>query len=195
MVFETRAGNIHASASGNRAIIRMDKAGDIQLNKLIKVKGRGMKVHHINTGVPHTILIYKDIGKLDLSLLSPPIRYNKAFPRGTNVDYVQLVSRHNIKMRTYERGVEAETFACGTGAIASAIISALLGYAKSPVEVLVKGGILKILFDIQETNDHRSARPQDYRGEARPRPLGRAIDSISNICLEGEAKIVYEGTI
>lgn len=168
MVFQTLAGNIRASVCRDSAVMGMEGPGNMQLNKKIKVRGKNINVHHIDTGVPHTVIIRSGIDKLDLPVLSPPIRFNRAFPRGTNVDYVQILNRHRIKMRTYERGVEAETLACGTGALASAIISALLGHTAPPLDVVVPGGLLRVYFD---------------------------MDPVRNVRLEGEAKIVYEGTI
>ena len=168
MAFQTLAGNIRASVTENKVKIKMEEPRGTELNKEIIVKGKKLKVHHMDTGVPHTILIYKHIDRLDISALSPPVRFHSAFPRGTNVDYVQLINRHRIKMRTYERGVENETLACGTGAVASAILSALLGYTAGPVEIIVPGGMLKVYFKLAPVRD---------------------------VSLEGEAKIVYRGEV
>ncbi|MBC7186553.1 MAG: diaminopimelate epimerase, partial [Calditrichaeota bacterium] len=75
-------------------------------------------------------------------------RQHAAFaPRGTNVDFVQVVDKHNVRMRTYERGVEDETLACGTGAVASAIIAHLCRGCQSPLQVQVRGGLLRVAFD------------------------------------------------
>jgi len=180
--FQTLAGRIKASVAGQGARIGMEGPAGIELNKRITVAGvRKIIVHHINTGVPHAIVISgSGIDRLDLRKVAPPIRYNRAFPKGANVDFVQVLGRHKIKMRTYERGVEGETLACGTGAAASAVVSSLLGRATSPVTVIVPGGMLKIDFKISSTHDARPAR---------------ATHDVYDLTLEGEARIVYKGAL
>ena len=178
--FLTRAGVMEAAITKGSVKLKMVEPIDVMLNKKIKIKNGEVRVHHINTGVPHAILFVKDIERVDIDGYSPQIRYNKAFKRGANVDYVQVLNRHNIKIRTYERGVEGETLACGTGSTASAIVSALLGRTSSPVEVAVRGGKLKIYFDLKESS---------CRG------MCSVCHGIRNVYLEGEAKVVYEGVI
>jgi len=179
--FQTLAGRIKASVAGQGARIGMEEPAGIELNKRIAVAGgRKITVHHVNTGVPHAVVISgSGIDRIDLRKVAPPIRHNRAFPKGANVDFVQVLGRHRIKMRTYERGVEGETLACGTGAAASAVISFLLGRTTSPVTVLVPGGVLKISFGISKTRDVRRM----------------TYDGIQNVTLEGEARIVYKGEI
>jgi len=178
--FLTKAGVIQASISKENIKLKMVEPVDVMLNKKIKIKNSYLTVHHIDTGVPHTIVIVKDAEKVDIDNYSPQIRYNKVFRKGTNVDYVQILNGHSIKMRTYERGIEGETLACGTGATASAIILSLLGYTRSPVDVIVKGGKLKIYFELNESSCCGTCK---------------VCHGISNVFLEGEAKVVYEGVI
>jgi diaminopimelate epimerase len=183
MRFQTLAGIISADVINNGARIGMSEPTGIELNKKISAGGRSLIVNQVNTGVPHAVLIGKNIENIDIMKVAPPIRHHRSFPRGVNVDFVRIVNRSRIQMRTYERGVEGETLACGTGATASAIISSLLGYAKSPVEVAVKGGILKVYFRSIKCSTCAEASAD------------RQVSSVRDVYLEGEAKVVYEGEI
>ncbi len=102
---------------------------------------------YVEIGVPHYILYSPEIASLDVQQLGARIAQNKHFYKGTNVNFVQIKSNIEIDLRTYERGVEAETLACGTGATASVLITAKIHHLKSPVNVNVLGGSLKIDFD------------------------------------------------
>jgi len=192
LCFQTLAGLIRASVSGFRAMIGMESPSELELQKYILVKGKKIKVSYINTGVPHTVLLYRNIDNLDIQQLSPPIRYNRAFPEGTNVDFIQVINSHRIKMRTYERGVEGETLACGTGAIASAIVSTLLGYTQPPVEVLALGGMLRVHFK-NTGNIVEEVRRAIINTRQREQIF--IAQKIRDIYLEGEARVVYEGEI
>ncbi|OIN97600.1 diaminopimelate epimerase [Candidatus Desantisbacteria bacterium CG1_02_38_46] len=185
MQFQTLAGTISARVIKNGARIDMREPVNFELHKKIAMKGKYLTVHHIDTGVPHTVLIHKDIGKIDIMRIAPSIRYHRIFPRGTNVDFIQVTNRHKIKMRTYERGVEGETFACGTGAVAAATVSSLLGLTKPPVGVTTKGGMLKVYF---------SVAPRCDIGACSGRARSDSFE-IKDVFLEGEARVVYEGEI
>ncbi len=98
-------------------------------------------VHSLNTGVPHAVLFVPDADKAMVQQLGPEIRRHSHFaPRGTNVNFVQLLEPGRIRVRTFERGVEGETLACGTGVTASALISSRVHKFGSPVKVQVQGG-------------------------------------------------------
>jgi diaminopimelate epimerase len=131
-----------------------------------------MEVSFINTGVPHVVHFVGNLDKFDVFQIGRKIRYHREFqPGGTNVNFMEVIDRHTIRVRTYERGVEDETLACGTGAVASALISSRKGLVESPVDVRVKSGeTLKIYF-------HKTS------GE------------LKDIYLEGKAKVVYEGRL
>ena len=184
MRFQTLAGIISATVVRDGARIGMREPAELELDKKLPVGKECFTVHYIDTGVPHTVLIRKNIGDIDIMKIAPPIRYHKAFPKGTNVDFIQIVNRHRIKMRTYERGVEDETFACGTGAVAAATVSSLLGHTKPPVEVVVKGGLLKVGFEVKS----QCSAPRGY-------PIYRTEQRMLNVTLEGEVKVVYEGEV
>lgn len=101
----------------------------------------------INTGVPHLALFSDRIDELDVPALARPVRYSPAFPGGINVNFISVVDPHTIQVRTYERGVEDETLSCGTGCVASALISSRLKNVSSPVSVRTSGGDLVVEFD------------------------------------------------
>lgn len=139
---ETMAGMYEAQITGrDRVRIKMEEPKDLKQNLNIKVNKRIIRVNYIDTGVPHAVIFVHGIDDINVDPIGRNIRYHEEFkPRGTNVDFVEIIDNKNIKMRTYERGVEGETLACGTGAVASAII------AGCPVSVHAKGGILKVHF-------------------------------------------------
>lgn len=103
----------------------------------------GWSVSAVDVGVPHAVIFVDDID-VDLDEIALGIRYNPIFPNGANVNLVAVESLNRIKIRTYERGVEAETLSCGTGATACALISERLNRIEYPVEVVTKGGKLRI---------------------------------------------------
>lgn len=148
MRFKTLAGTIGARIDGDEVAIQMTEPFGLETDIAIDVLDKHMKVHFINTGVPHTILFSPDIDNEPVAGLGRAIRFHGRFlPSGTNADFVQVLDHNRIRVRTYERGVEDETLACGTGAVASAIISAHLGkVAGTPVLVTMRGGELKIDF-------------------------------------------------
>jgi len=151
MRFATLAGIIGARIDGSDVAIEMTEPVGLETGIGIDVDGRTLSVHYINTGVPHTILFSDDVKAERVFELGRKIRNHPRFaPAGTNVDFVQVTGGNQIHVRTYERGVEDETFACGTGAVASAILSGHLGTVTgAPVLVKMKGGGLKIDFTRQ----------------------------------------------
>ncbi|MBU1853837.1 MAG: diaminopimelate epimerase [Candidatus Omnitrophica bacterium] len=173
MDVETMAGIYHVHVTGeDRVKIKMEEPKNIKTNIPIKVNGRAIKVDYVDTGVPHTVIFVQGLDKIDIGSIGRNVRYHKRFkPRGTNVDFVEVIDDGNIKMRTYERGMEAETLACGTGAVASALItSCILGLSTSKLNVHTKGGILKVHFDNKE---------------------GR----FKNVYLEGDVRKVFKGEV
>src|SRR3989338_7469928 len=120
---ETKAGIIEAKVSDEFVRIKLTETKDYQPGTPIKINGRELKINSINTGVPHAVIFVEGIEQIDVSNIGRQIRYYERFaPYGTNVDFVEVVDNDTIKVRTYERGVEDETLACGTGAVASAIV-------------------------------------------------------------------------
>jgi diaminopimelate epimerase len=139
--FETGAGVIRAEFQGERVRINLTDPKDLRLNEQITLSTGPATIHSLNTGVPHAVLFVPDADQAMVQNLGAEIRYHKHFaPRGTNVNFVQILGPGSIRVRTYERGVEGETLACGTGVTASALIAAKLQGFKSPVQVKVQGG-------------------------------------------------------
>jgi len=102
---------------------------------------------YVEIGVPHYVIFVNDVETVDVQKLGSEISHHPTFSKGTNVDFVQIHHSRSLSLRTFERGVEAETLSCGTGATASAIIASQLKGVKSPTEVKVPGGNLTISFD------------------------------------------------
>jgi len=168
---ETKAGLIKAQVKKDMVSLSMTEPVQIRLNLNLKFKEMTKEVSFINTGVPHVVFFTNNLEKVDVPKLGKEIRYYPEFsPHGTNVNFVQVISDNVIKVRTYERGVEDETLACGTGSVASAIISYLNKNVSVPVNVITKGGEVRVHF-----------KEKDRK--------------IYNVLLEGKASVVYEGKI
>src|ERR1043166_6720865 len=139
--FETEAGIIKAEFSGERVTVSLTAPSNLRLNQTLSLSTGVEAVHSINTGVPHAILFVPNADKAMVQQLGPEIRRHPHFgPKGTNVNFVQLLEPGRIRVRTFERGVEGETLACGTGVTASALISSRVHKFSSPVKVQVQGG-------------------------------------------------------
>ena len=173
MRFETLAGIIEATVSDMDVSVLMTDPKEFQLEQKLEVQGEKLLVHTVDTGVPHAVLFVDDHETVDVCGLGSLIRHHSAFmPAGTNVNFVQQLEDNALKVRTYERGVENETMACGTGAAAAALVAALTGGAHSPVDIVTSGGDrLAILFDIDDANN------------------------ITNVFLKGPAHVVYNGEL
>lgn len=172
MRFKTLAGIVEARVNPEDVSIRMTEPHGLRKDIAITAEGREAVVHHINTGVPHAIWFTSELDNFPVDAVGRAVRTHPFFsPSGTNVDFVQVMESGGIRVRTYERGVEAETLACGTGAVASAIVSHATGrVAASPVRVSMPGGVLTIDFTCMDG---------DY----------------SDVWLTGEVSFVYTGTL
>ena len=174
---ETLAGEILAEAQGEVARVRLSNPKDYRPNLNITVANQKLEVHYIDTGVPHTVLFVDGLQEVDANSMGALVRNHPRFaPRGTNVNFVEHTREGMVSVRTYERGVEAETLACGTGAVASALISFLHAHpnVKKQKGAFMKVStaskeILEITFDLDE---------------------GHKID---NVWLKGSAKLIAKG--
>jgi diaminopimelate epimerase len=164
--FETGAGIIAATFEGDRAKINLTPPKDLRLNEKVQLSTGLETIHSLNTGVPHAVLFVPDADKAMVQGLGHEIRFHKHFaPKGTNANFVQVVGPNQIRVRTYERGVEGETLACGTGVTASALIAAKLHGFTSPVRVKVQGGdTLEVSFrgENGQFTDVHLAGPADF---------------------------------
>lgn len=139
--FETAAGVIAASFAGELVTVNLTKPKDLKLNQTVSLSTGPATIHSLNTGVPHAVQYVPDADKAMVLQLGPEIRRHAHFgPRGTNVNFVQVLGTNHIRVRTFERGVEGETLACGTGVSAAAMITARVHGFTSPVKVQVQGG-------------------------------------------------------
>jgi len=109
----------------------------------------GYRLSSVDTGVPHAVIFVEDLN-LNIKEVAPKIRYADIFPKGCNVNFAEILGKNRIRMRTYERGVEDETLCCGTGAVAVAAVARRLCKAGDEVEIMTKGGKLRISFDGEE---------------------------------------------
>lgn len=142
---------VSVSSGSNDVAVHMAAPGGLTLHKMIDVSGTKVVVHCVNTGVPHAVLFVKDIGSGDM-LLAKQLRHHQEFhPEGTNVNFVQILSKKRLAIRTYERGVEAETLACGTGAAAAAILAKAIHRCEGTVEVITKS---TEVLRVTHTHDH-----------------------------------------
>lgn len=149
MTFETGAGIVHADVLARTVKLQMTKPYGLLLDEKLTASGKKVTYSFLNTGVPHAVVFVDDIAKADVAGLGRVLRHHKAFaPKGTNVNFAQWKDGV-LHVRTYERGVEGETLACGTGSVASAIMAAVKGFCTSPVPVRTTGGeMLTIHFDL-----------------------------------------------
>lgn len=177
MRFSTLAGIIEASVEDTQVTIHLTPPSGLALGQRVQVGSQEYTVHCINTGVPHAVVFVDDLAHADVRGLGYTLRHHADFgPAGVNVNFVAL-TEDGLHIRTYERGVEDETFACGTGAVASALIAALLGQAKAPVVVTTSGGVqLCVLFTPQGDNHFTGVQLKGpahlvYSGELTPEAL------------------------
>jgi diaminopimelate epimerase len=139
--FETEAGIISARFHGERVTVDLTAPTGLRLDDQLALSQGKQRIHSLNTGVPHAVVFVPDADKAMVQQLGPEIRRHAHFaPKGTNVNFVQVLGPQRIRVRTFERGVEGETLACGTGVTASALIASRVHGFSSPVQVQVQGG-------------------------------------------------------
>src|SRR6266436_5294159 len=170
--FETPAGVIAADFVGDLVTLQMTEPTDLRLNIKLPVTDENKTVHFINSGVPHVVIPLPQIDDIDVRREGSAIRRHKMFsPKGANVNFIQKRGANKIAVRTYERGVEDETLACGTGVVASALIFAAIEQVNGPIRVIARGGDeLQVGFE-KSGNQFRA------------------------VTLTGPAEFVFEGTI
>jgi len=139
--FETPAGVIGSQSLGDSVRITMSDPHSHRPPQILEVHNRPLEVHFLNTGVPHAVVFVDDLETVDVVKDGSALRHHQAFaPKGTNANFVQVLAPARIAIRTYERGVEGETLACGTGVCAAAILHHLRSGDAAPVSVRVRGG-------------------------------------------------------
>lgn len=141
--FGSDAGPIRAEVdvANSEVKVQLTPPKGLELNKAIDMPGLSSGIHFVNTGVPHAVYIHDNAAGLDVKALGAHVRYHSVFaPAGTNANFVTVLDTKNIHLRTYERGVEDETYACGTGAAAGVVVTHALGLTESSVQVRSSGG-------------------------------------------------------
>lgn len=151
LAMETEAGTVTAAFDGSLVRLGMSQPFDFADPVALPVNGRDLQVSFINTGVPHAVIAVGSTDEIDVRADGAALRYHAHFaPKGTNANFFEVLAPDHIRIRTYERGVEDETLACGTGVVACALIHSVLSSAASPVRVDVRGGdTLRVAFTTQ----------------------------------------------
>lgn len=146
MAFETLAGIMKAEILGSQVKLQLTTPTGLKLDYPVVLEHGELFVSSVNTGVPHVIVLTDDVDHAPVEELGRVLRHHKEFsPQGTNVDFVTVLDRKNVKLRTYERGVEGETLACGTGAVAASVVLKHKGLTEERVDLLTRGGeILRV---------------------------------------------------
>ena len=190
---ETKAGLLSADVRGSRVAMRMTDPRDLTFDLTVEADGRRFRLGFVDTGVPHAVVPVKALDAVEVGRLGRILRYHSAFaPRGANVNFIEPANGrvNRLRVRTYERGVEDETLACGTGVVASAIIYTL-------------------------ARDHEPARPKAGSNGRRSRyrvdvetvsgdvlvvsfqavPSGGSARQVTEVVLEGGASRAFDGAV
>ena len=153
MTIDTLGGPVYARVEGDGAWVTLQLTSRIERDHALTADGERYIVHTVQvSGAPHAVVYIHDVAHASHELirrLGAAIRHHPDFPQGINVNFVQALDGHTLWQRTFERGVEGETLACGTGAVASSVISALLGKVDTPIRLNVLGGELSVSFKRQ----------------------------------------------
>lgn len=173
---ETIAGILNAEAKGEVATVTLSEPKDLREDIPLTISGQEVTVSYVDTGVPHAVIFVHSVDHIDVHHIGRDIRNHKEFaPRGANVNFVEQLKSNRVDVRTFERGVEGETKACGTGSVASGLITFLKANPKistkknASMQVKTKSGeVLKVTFDLNKR-------------------------AISNVRLNGSAKFIAKG--
>ncbi len=172
MSIETPAGIVRAEARGDLVQLFMTEPKDWLFRKTIKVEGQAFEYDFVNSGVPHAVILADDLASTDVQTLGRAIRNHADFaPKGTNANFIEITGPDSLRVRTYERGVEAETLACGTGMVACGLIAGKVGWVTPPVKITCASG------DVLEVNYSPTA------------------DGATNVTLLGPALHVFRGEL
>jgi len=177
--FEALGYVYRARVKRNTVCLWMKQPKDLKINAAVRFLGRRQRLNFVDTGSPHAVVPVETLGRgrtklqgLDVFTIGRSLRHHSLFaPRGTNVNFVELKRDKSLRIRTFERGVENETLACGTGSIAAAIVAHILWRVNPPVRVIPRSGV-PLLVDFDDR-------------------LGR----ITNVRLTGPAQITFVGSV
>jgi len=170
MRFATGAGIIRAEVAGDRVKLQLPLPSGFRERVPTQVGGRALEPGFIVVGVPHAVVHADGLEQVPVAEWGRSLRFDPAFgPAGTNVNFYRVEGPRRLRVRTYERGVEGETMACGTGSVATTLVAAAAGLVKSPATVTTSGG--------EELKVHFRRRGAAY----------------TEVFLEGKADVVFEG--
>jgi diaminopimelate epimerase len=175
MTIETDAGLVGGEiGDGGLVTLSLPAPHSFKTQRPLQIEGKTVQGSSLVVGVPHYVVFLRDeLWSQDIVPLGRAIRTHRDLEPdgGANVNFVVVRDRHNIEVRTYERGVEGETLSCGSGVVASAVVSGLFGKVQSPVSVLTRSGItLEVSYDT----------------------IGGHAESVR---LRGDARLIYRATI
>ena len=172
MTFETKVGPVSAEVKDRVVKVLMPEPSDLRRGIDLPLQPGWESVDFVNTGVPHVVIGVENVDEHPVFEHGRAVRYDPVFsPDGTNANFIKITGPDQIDIRTYERGVEDETLACGTGSIAAALIAAVKGLVHSPVSLKTRGGeTLKIYFE-------------------------KKGDTFSQVYLEGNTAVVYKAQL
>ena len=170
--FETEAGTITGQVKGGGAKVKIPDPVDLRLEYTLELENGPLRVSSINTGVPHVVVMGDSVENVDVYGLGQEIRYHKNYaPAGTNVNFICRQNSGQLAIRTYERGVEDETLACGTGSIASALVASRITDWASPISLVTRSQELLTIY-FRENNE-----------------------TFTDVYLEGDARLIYTGEL
>jgi len=170
--FQTPAGLIRGQLQGELVTLQMSEPKDLSLDLDVVASGSKEHVHFINSGVPHVVIPVSKVEDVDVRKRGEALRRHEKFsPAGANVNFIEKLGPKKISIRTYERGVEDETLACGTGVVASALIFGATEKVDGPISVIVRSG---------------SELSVDFK---------RVGDQFTSVTLTGPAEFAFEGAI
>lgn len=174
MTFETRVGPISAQVEGRMVKVLMPKPENEMMDVDLEFMPGWRSCDFVNTGVPHVVVQVTDLENHGVMEQGRKIRYHSRFsPEGTNANFMTVTGPHELAVRTYERGVEDETLACGTGAIASALMASRRGMVTSPVKVHTRGGDMTIHLNSE----------------------GFDVGTGERVWLQGNTSVIYKATL
>jgi diaminopimelate epimerase len=174
MSFQTQAGLYRAEIIDDGCAVKLNMRDphSINLQFDLELAGSSVTASFANTGVPHTVVVTGNVDQVDVFHLGREIRNHRRFaPAGTNANFVTITDRTHLRVRTYERGVEDETLACGTGVTATAVVLSLLNKIDLPVQATTRGGDILTVFGT------------------------RSGSQVTDVFLQGPAEVVFEGEL
>ncbi len=184
VVWETGAGPVVTERGGTLVSVDMgpprfhpreipvDLPGDRVIDVPLELDGRQLRISCLSMGNPHCVIVVDDVDQFPLEHIGPRLGTHQMFPRQSNVEIVQVLSRTQLRQRTFERGV-GETNACGTGACAVAVVGQLLGLCDTPVEVRLRGGSLHIAWSPGESVHMTGPVERVFTGHLQLQPAER----------------------